>query len=56
MPSCTCLAMVEGSGGTSGAHTVILEACTALLRGASPVPQEDLPCTDSECRWVGVTV
>ena len=28
--------MVEGSGGTLGAHTIILEACTVLLQALVP--------------------
>ena len=35
---CISHLMVEGSGGTLGAHTVILGACTALLQGTSPSP------------------
>ena len=41
--------MVEGSGGTLGAHTVILEACTALLQGTSPVPRRICPAMTQEC-------
>ena len=56
-----CLIMIEGSGETSGAHIVLLEACTALLRGTSLIPmQKDFPCTESliqECLvGVGVTI
>ena len=30
-------------GGTLGAHTIIHEACAALLHGASPVPRRIFP-------------
>ena len=41
--------MVEGSGGTLGARTVILEACTALLQGTSPIPRRICPALTQEC-------
>ena len=33
--------MVKGSGRTSGAHTIIHEACAALLQGTNPVPRRN---------------
>lgn len=32
-----CMSYSVNSGGASGAHSVIHEACTALLQGSSPV-------------------
>ena len=40
--------MVEGSGGTSGAHTVIHKACTTLLWDASPNSRRICPALTQE--------
>ena len=60
MPSCACPTMVEGSGGTLGAHTIIPEACTALLQNTSLVPRRICPaCIELELNakvfpvWLG---
>ena len=60
-----CLTYGGGSGGTLGVHTIIHEACAALLFSTSPVPRKICPAPTQECLlgaqasqlvWVGVTV
>ena len=47
---CMCHLMVEGSGGTSDAHTVIHEACAALVWGTYPISRRICPApTCSAC-------